>query len=1605
MEYLSDSDPENSLPLLPYSAVDVELLSDFFAVASRDTRERLRRESTGTPLQRVFDTAALSAEVRGADPFRIPSSSPQKETYSDSLDGQLLDIGSRRALPTDPKAPNNDEGLEKSLHSLNTLDAPQLAASTALPSSDPNPPKSVIPEENAFARPSRSLRRRTFASMHPYIADQADYLEICSIDSMNEMFSAESDLAGVVKTLNNLYLRKKKRYPDEDRYNSANFYIHLSRSKVMALQGISDSQVHNTVSSSQLSDENFAPEKNTAQADEEILSSQLGLSMPQSPDFLSELNPNDSSSDEEDHNLRKTPRVAESVSGSSSESESTSSSDSEPEQMIRIGGRYRKLSKILRGVLPESAKRLSMFQSKEPSKKRKTRAKELVPRKGLAHRKFGSTSIQSAQLEDELKLLGESDAEEVRSTPIRRAQSHFPLPTPTTPSARQRTYSPEPLITAESSSGDESDVGSDAFSEIGSPLFNVSRLETTSFEADIEPLYLENTVSPKISRSTKKIPSRRITKRKNPAKKRIASKLPKKHFDRSTLGGSQSGNILKAFSTNVSAARNERVELNKVVLTNCKVKPKAQQLIGRFTSLDYKRAPTASTFVYEVESANRFVRKTSRTTTFNIHRFNPTKEALFANAELSIGSLLLCACDFLRSDFLSDGYNYFPGEDSVTFTLLKKRYTLGLYQMKESREQVYTLLSAFKYLLNKEETYLNDLTRNELSKAIIQLMKWLIISRDQPTDDTFSWMTQILNVFSKVQVKEVRRLQIPLHGQLLFVHSLLCKLQAAHHPDVDYDRQEDLQRYTLDYWLEFFLSFLADELRLSEGTPQVKIIYNSIHVVQLIFRKNVSAWWLSIVAALSDVLSDSYSGLIDLLYVVCSQVPHTSHNWAPFLTVLTMMRRERVAEAHNHYIDACIVISQRLGWPLEEKVLISLYSSLAYRKFANFDDEEDVPPIISGAIRSVADIPDSTVFERFLVMIYRYVAELDSEREVKRLISKILPSSALEFHKGRHMRIIFVNRINLILLLSQISTIDLSTQFSSTIALIADSQDQRAFDRAVDAISAYSEMSQLRHKPLPIDSMVMCMNSGAANTVSKTMKVIGGYFQAEKSKIEGACVILRVLNQFDLNFARDSEKAKIFSLLMYAMLEIRAITTPEVVKLTEEFQKRLLTFISGRMSDAATQKLDLIREVMELSIQLWNLTAQIIGNRHWNVMMFQKYLFMGNEALRDYFICLFALEFLQGNKTTRDDDILNIDKIFVRALCAPNLDHYILGLFTLLSKETRSMFQCSFRLGEITSLFALLANQLHILDAAIRTLYASTRIPVPEKTAFVVHLLDVLNLNYNKFYAIAGYPEMCKHIMDTIRSQGKSDIKEMSQFWVFADKLGYSSASRSTSWDSLSDEKKMAAYHCELEISLQYESNVLERMEGRFPEMEMGPFYTLLETYIMEMVVDQSYYAHISFVLTVILRRLNTFKAPLKDGSLMRLVRVIRNFAMVSNKQSALEAQCFSNCALIIDFVCLLYDGYREQEDIRLIAGEFFKRSESGPWAPAIRQFPDISVKQLNLNKEPEAPTPQQIYTSCTDRLEQDHLNQNVLTSMYHNIQTRFLPSHESALMEFELIF
>ena len=81
MDYITDSDTENSLPVLPASSIDGEMLRDVVSYFSAETRARLRAETENTPFAGLFEELPLTVHENGS----------QSEELRDSIDSlQIL---------------------------------------------------------------------------------------------------------------------------------------------------------------------------------------------------------------------------------------------------------------------------------------------------------------------------------------------------------------------------------------------------------------------------------------------------------------------------------------------------------------------------------------------------------------------------------------------------------------------------------------------------------------------------------------------------------------------------------------------------------------------------------------------------------------------------------------------------------------------------------------------------------------------------------------------------------------------------------------------------------------------------------------------------------------------------------------------------------------------------------------------------------------------------------------------------------------------------------------------------------------------------------------------------------------------------------------------------------------------------------------------------------------------------------------------------------------------------------------------------------------------------------------------------------------------------
>lgn len=274
-------------------------------------------------------------------------------------------------------------------HLLPTSPQPQ-------PTTTPHPPQPSLaspqPEANLAtllplwetAPRRRQLRKRAFAAIYPYIADQIKYLRLANINDVNALYQDSQDVHAVVKTLDGMYQRHKRRFPHDDKYKPHSFYSVLGQHRRKPLgEAVPASQA------SQASQVSQEPEPQS-QSLPDLVADEIF-------DFEASEASHDSDSDNDDD-------------------DNSNSDDSDAvEAAIRVGGRIVSHRLALRGVLPELAKRQAIWKPRAQPK----RPRVVTPdRKGVARIKPLNRRHHSDRNQLLNELINDADDENDDTIPV-----------------------------------------------------------------------------------------------------------------------------------------------------------------------------------------------------------------------------------------------------------------------------------------------------------------------------------------------------------------------------------------------------------------------------------------------------------------------------------------------------------------------------------------------------------------------------------------------------------------------------------------------------------------------------------------------------------------------------------------------------------------------------------------------------------------------------------------------------------------------------------------------------------------------------------------------------------------------------------------------------------------------------------------------------------------------------------------------------------------------------------------------------------------------------------------------------------------------------------
>ncbi|KAF3990332.1 hypothetical protein FT662_02325 [Candidozyma haemuli var. vulneris] len=1517
MDPVSDSDGENSLPLLSVDAIDTSSLRRGFGFLSSETKQRLRGEAGGTPFEEVYDSLC---QYPPSSPERIvvQSSSPQKEQEQEH---SIMELP---ALPT-----VHEQHQESSAGILNS--------------------------PGAYGG-QRSLRKRTFASRHPYIADQADYLGICTIDSINEMFSDHDDLVSVARVLNQLYLKRKKRYPDEERYKARNFYAHLGKSKAMALAGDPDAEtmdIQDDPSSSQL---NYVPENNSDDEEQDLI-------------------PYEGS---EQH--RAPPKVYDSASNTEEEYES--------------GDEDYSIQETFKRPLEDATSNLKVYRSRKKAKRQEQ------PRKGLAVRKMGSSASKRnlAQEFEQFVDLGETAEEYTPNYP-----SYFQ------PQITSFQSDLSEMIRSESSSDYNSDSDTDLFSDSGiadttkssdvieppQTYLDDYALDGAAEEADhINHLFASgkraksrktkptqsrhNIQAPRQRKATnagssshprqRKSASTGITRprtarprgssygRLNTRKlskpltqtNRTNSSRPSKQYSKQGESATRKNQKQSVLSVDVDSESDK--ENNK---ENGKTKPKQKQ--STFRNKNF-----LATTTFQVESSTRFVKEHPAGFAISPAFFNPSKASLFSDNLSASSTSILAYSEVKRIHSIGDGFIFFPHQDTVSFMLLGKSYVFGLFQQESSSSNLLRLLSHLRKLMSSVRVQLERSIRDEIKEAIRGLIKWLLILRQPIPKQSWHMLNSILDDFTKLQTKEVRKHQTYFYAQMLLTYYVGYKLEASI-PNTSHGHlYSELEKFSTDFWSILFRTYDSTDLAATFTSESPNELSECLSTMYFIFSNHKDIWWPTVVEALQDLnpIMDSSFETMNTTYALASMCPMNRYNWAPFITILNSFQSSSSAEDHHNFIDVCELAHKNLNWPLDEKLVLTLYSSFAKRKFTNFDNETSVPTSI-GVTMSRHDIPDDTVFERFLGFVHSYISELTERKEVKRLVTKLVASSQYHYQKGRKYQIMFINRLNLILLLFQISDVELRSPFSSLIDQIIKFKDMFIYSRAVDAFNTFVEVSERKNLEIPIAAFQAMLHSFCASydrlqgMPSLLAKLIDcGLRVIDISKTPQS---LRFFKAIDLAAIPDRLRGRVLdSFLSFAeLLRVHKEYALASSDLIDSLTKSVVSFLSTQMNrlpvlDARQDAL--LENLIEKAIQIWIQFANANGSQNWNFMMLQKFSYLGNKASRDRFALYFCWVYLNQGEVSHSA-IFEMDKLLCRALISSNLSKYSSLLFQSLNKVRGSLMSC--RKIPAQSSVSAQAHKFQILTSVIQKVSVTSSMVPSEKTLMIADMVKELEIEFNTNYDNPHITEFLRRMINVMTTSCLSLLEDVEEFWSISEKLGFPSKRMQSLWAEATNEERISLLNIEFVNALKFEKDYAETFNKWINPKNAHILFALLEIYMVAASRHDLYWAHVSFIIRYIEFRLTQCTIDVVDRQYAKLLNVIRcipaaTFVSENSTYVMYQIEALSKATEIMIAAGYIYDGYSELDDHLFFRVDMIHHEMAEPKAEqASEVFTDIQLNQL----------------------------------------------------------
>lgn len=1450
-------------------------------------------------------------------------------------------------------------------------------------------------ERNRATR--RGLRKRNFASTHPYLADQAHWLGLCSVDFLNEIYRENPDINIIVKLLNQNYMNCKRKYPKEEKYKAKNFYSYLG-AKTNTKAPTDDNP-----ESSQPADA-YNPSLHESEDNAKNHSSQISYQdsesdIPLNPKrkghvILQDDDEEDPYSGEENYSMSEIgDHFNRSISFSESPSEvlsdvqdSERNSSDEEEDMtkadsyIRVGGKVLKERSALRGVLPESAKLLDIYQKKTLPSKNKRQEKRIVtqPSKGYAKRKASKTNGQNDYYR-ELKSFVDDD---YRESGIQDPEWYRNFNRQITPDIDEVSFisknNDDNINETETIPDftDISDLSQESLSPIYKPNFDSveSRYKTAhtqessdkghdfyevNHDDDLYGLaeehdYFDAQLSrrPYKSRSRQNTrPRHSITNDVTPRFRQSGGRKQHVHNPRRMQGRLtyernrnlldllpsdrlQPGRIRRKKSNNPKGIRKNRERH----LDDKQVKLRNERSAKSVLGMDYYFLRDPVPFTTDIEIENEKASKKRDLLKYSTGNFTNMDPSLGA---FNYQNSLLNEINFEKIHDLDKGMINIIAEDSLHIQAVGKRYFLLLVNKSESHSSLEKIL--IKLLKKIDDKYLKTNDLLDIHGSLRGVVKWLLMLQEDPGEHVRHLVLQLSNSISFHKSDGYSILAI--NSLVTLIYYICQKLaERSTTSTILVLLRSNFDKVCRTFWCLFFKVFTLESYTNMEQYKK-DIFSESMRLMYLLLSNQKGSWWMSINNALKVVhiekgneyqVCEAYAYLLSL-------VPRKEYNWSPFYVLYERFSHATDLTVHILLIEMVYALNLKLEWPIEEKLLLTIYSSITSRKFANFDDEMTRPNLID-QFNTRDTLPQNTFFERFLHLLYCFFSSLPLEFNRKRLVSKLFTSSRYTYQKDRKSQIMFANRLNFINLLSYLSDVDLGYQVTDLIKQIISTNDSALYELSIKGLIIFSQIAFKKTHTIPLEpySIIVDEISNIYLYSADSLKLwklflthLSDFFP---SGIRSGYDLARHINFIDfINLINFSKLPDLMALQMTDQLNqcIYNIMSLKDLKLDLQDMNvlgkagiRIYYYLHSQMCRFPLLKQsqeDKIILTVENCIKVWIRCNQITKDHSWNLIAFQKYPYIGNAKLRDQFSLFFYNELIAfSDLRNYFDDII---KVILKHLAYFSTSLYLPQILNLLKSSTLLIFH--FKKEYVPSQFTFLqiSNfKLLILGNFIQNISSSLELSSTSKTHYFELLLKTLNEEYSTYFLSKGYSEFCKSSIKYLQKYARSEILDLRDFESLTRKLGIRKIELNEyNWQGLSLKDKLITINNELVSYVHFERDVFPILDKLIPSEDFDLIFHLVSVYFGMITINKKEkWNYISVLLEYTTKRLGEFRINIPHTSFKKFITMLVDMTYFHPYKKEISSRtayyhrvkAFSYMALILRLTLMYFDGFKDQSFI-----------------------------------------------------------------------------------------